>query len=201
MRKTSRRRRRKPDTASRLLLVLVRYHRGWYEKSQLAEILGVAPSLVSMWERGNRAIQRKTLEHTFDKAALPRPLIDPALRAIRSFQRAAHSRGRTDRTLPLAAATDTLPLLLAAADLILEPLLQTHRQSTATDPELVEDLWARLKRRSPADRLVLVEDGREYWNQALCEKVAAESRKLAETQPRESQELARLAEQIAERIG
>lgn len=138
------------------------------------------------------------LERTFDQAEIPRELITPALRAIRAFVRAAQGRSHPDRVVGVAVAADTLPLLLSVADLVLEPLTRSrrdrHPQPTA------DDLWARLKRHGTADRRVLVEDGQDYQSWALCEKVTAESRAVAASDPREALGLAELAVHIAEHI-
>jgi tetratricopeptide (TPR) repeat protein len=63
-----------------------------------------------------------------------------------------------------------------------------------------EQLWTRLKRRTPAERLLLVEKTRGFRNWALCERVTVESRELAPNQPRQALEAAQLAVRIAELI-
>lgn len=197
-------RQKKVDPAPSLLMVLVRHLKGWFEKLELARNLGVPPSQITMWERRDRAVPGGALERTFDKAEIPRSLIAPALRTIRAFWRAAQGRSRPDRALGVAVAADTLPVLLSVADLVLESLNRSRwdRPSfpTADDRIETEDLWARLKRRSPVDRRLLVEDGREYQSWALCEKAAAESRATAESAPAEALEWAELAIHIAEHI-
>ena len=188
-------RKKKVDPAPSLLMILVRHLKGWFEKGELARILGVTPSQVTMWERRDRAVPIAILERTFDKAEIPRGLIGPALRAIRAFVRAAQGRSRPDTAVGVAVAADTLPLLLSVADLVLEPLSRNRR-----DRIEAEELWARLKRHNATDRRVLVEDSQDYQSWALCEKVAAESRAAAASDPREALGLAELAVHIAERI-
>jgi hypothetical protein len=197
-------RKKQVDPAPSLLMVLVRHLKGWFEKGELARILGVTPSQVTMWERRDRAVPRGVLERTFDKAEIPRSLIAPALRTIRAFLRAAQGRSRPERASGVALAADTLPFLLSVADLVLEPFSRSQwdrpSRSTADDRIEAEELWVRLKRRSAADRRVLVEDGRDYQSWGLCEKAAAESRAAAESAPREALEWAELAIHIAEHI-
>jgi transcriptional regulator with XRE-family HTH domain len=188
-------RKKKVDPAPSLLMILVRHLKGWFEKGELARILGVTPSQVTMWERRDRAVPIAILERTFDKAEIPGELITPALRTIRAFVRAAQGRSRPDRAAGVSVAADTLPLLLSVADLVLEPLTRSRRDRIET-----EELWARLKRHNATDRRVLVEDGQDYQSWALCEKVAAESRAAAASDPREALSLAELAVHIAERI-
>lgn len=186
---------KKVDPAPSLLLVLVRHLKGWYEKGELARILGVPPSQVTMWERRDRAVPRATLERIFDEAEIPRSLIAPALRAIRTFTRAAQGRSHPDHVLGVTLELEILPLLLATADLVLAPARRTADHQIET-----EELWACLKRRSPAERRLLVEEGQEYQSWTLCEKAATESQALAESAPGEALEWAELAACIAEHL-
>ena len=186
------------DPAPRLLMVLLRYDLGWFERRQLAEALGIAPSLVSMWERGERRIPREALSSAADQRGLPRQLLAPALQALRSFRLAAQGKSRSRYAVDLVVAIDLLPLLLETTDLVLAPLRRTR--AAAEDPEEVEALWARLARRTQAERRLLVEEGEEYRTQALRERVEAESAAVAQEQPRLARELAELAGWM-ERVG
>src|SRR6185295_2496059 len=87
------------DPAPRLFMVLVRHALGWFEQQQLAAALGVAPSQISMWERGERPIPEEILEATAAQANLSPPLLALALRAIRSFLQASRGRGSTGREI------------------------------------------------------------------------------------------------------
>lgn len=181
------------DPAPRLFMVLVRYALGWFEQDQLAAALGVAPSQISMWERGKRPIPGEILEETAARANISRPLLVLALRSIRSFLQATRGRGRGDRGMAVVTALDLLPVLLASTDILLAPL-----RPTAGDPVEAEELWARLERRTPAERILIVEEGEEYQTRALHERVLAESAARAATEPRQAEELAQLAARIAE---
>jgi transcriptional regulator with XRE-family HTH domain len=187
---------RRIDPAPRLFLVLVRYSLGWFEQRQLAAALGVAPSLVSMWERGERPVPAEVLEEAAAQANISRPLVALALRAIRSFLQATRGRGRDGRGMEVVLALDLLPVLQASMDVFLAPL-----RSAADEPVEVEELWAFLKSRTAAERLLLIEEGEEYQTRALHERVLAESAALAETEPRHAGELAHLAARIAELSG
>lgn len=186
------RRRKKADPAARLAMVLLRHNRGWLEKGQLAAALGAAASQVSMWERGDRPIPREALERIADATRFPRPLLVPLLRALRAFRRAAQGRGLPDRATAAAIAFDLLPHLLAATDLLLVP---AQREA---DPEDADALWARLERRTPAERRLMVEEGEEYQTRALYERVKAESAAVAAVDPERARELGELAEWIGE---
>jgi transcriptional regulator with XRE-family HTH domain len=179
------------DPEPRLLMVLLRYDLGWFERRQLAEALGIAPSLVSMWERGERRIPREALGNAADQRGLPRQLLAPALQALRSFRLAAQGKSRRRYTVDVVVAIDLLPLLLETTDLVLAPLRRTR--AATEDPEEVEALWARLARRTQAERRLLVEEGEEYRTRALRERVEAESAAVAMEQPRLARELAKLA--------
>jgi len=184
------------DPAPRLFMVLVRYSLGWFEQRQLAAELDVAPSQVSMWERGERPIPLDVLEATAALANVSQPLLALALRAIRSFLQASKGRGGAGRDLAVVAALDLLSPLLEAMEVVLSPL-----QSPAGEPEDAQALWARLERRTPAERLLIVEEGEEYQTRALHERVLAESATLAATRPGEARELAQLAARIGELAG
>jgi len=187
---------RRIDPAPRLFLVLVRHSLGWFEQRQLAMALGVAPSLVSMWERGDRPVPPEVLEETAAQANMSRPLLALALRAIRSFLQATRGRSSGARGIEVVLALDLFPVLLNAMDVLLAPL-----RPTPEEPEDAEALWARLERRTPAQRLLIVEEGEEYQTWALHEHVLAESAALAETEPHQAGELAHLAARIAELAG
>ena len=190
------------DPAPRLGMVLLRYSLGMFEQQELADALGVAPSQVSMWESGARPIPREILERTARLRDLSRPLLAQLLREIRSFLLVAEGGGRASRALAAAVAVDLLPLLVEALDIVLAPLTETAAdRSTAGDPVEAEELWARLARRAPAQRRLIVEEGEEYQTLALQERVLAESMARAESDPGQSRELAELAARIGELAG
>lgn len=181
------------DPAPRLFMVLVRHSLGWFEQAQLAAALGVAPSLISMWERGERPIPAEVLEETAAQASIPPPLLALALRAIRSFLEATRGRGRGDQGMAVVLALDLLPVLLETTDVLFAPL-----RPAAGEPAEAEALWAYLERRTAAERLLLVEEGEEYQTRALHERVLAESAARAAAEPRQAEELVQLAARIAE---
>lgn len=117
------------DPAPSLLMILVRHTRGWYEKSEFAEVLGVTPSQVTMWDRRTREVPPERLEQAFDLADIPRSLIEPSLRFLRSFLDAAEGKNRGDLALETALSAEILPLILSAADLIREPLSRNRREA------------------------------------------------------------------------
>ena len=192
----------KADPAPRLGMVLIRYSLGLFEQQELAAALGVAPSQISMWESGDRPIPREVLERTARLRGFSRPLLAQLLREIRSFLQVSEGRSRPGRALAAAVAVDLLPLIVDMLDFVLSFVVQTaSAQSTAGDPVDAEELWSHLARRTPAQRLLLVEEGEEYQSLALHERVLAESVALAATDASQSRELAELAARIAELAG
>ncbi|HKH47779.1 MAG TPA: helix-turn-helix transcriptional regulator [Thermoanaerobaculia bacterium] len=197
-----RKNRERIDPAPRLGMVLIRYSLGLFEQQELAAALGVAPSQVSMWESGDRPIPKEILERTGRLRDLSRPLLAQLLREIRSFLQVSQGRSRAGRALAAAVAVDLLPLLVDVLAAVVAPLIQAaSARSTAGDPAEAQELWSRLERRTPAQRLLIVEEGEEYQTLALHDRVLAESMACAATEPGEARELERLAARIAELAG
>ena len=182
-----------------LILVLLRWARGWWDQATLAAKAGFHPSQVSMWERDHRDVPVAALETTADATGFPRHLLDPALRVLRSFRLAARGKSRPARTLAQVSIVELFPLLDEALDLILEPLAAERRPKRA-DPELAEHLLERLKRRTERQRRLLVEHVPEFREPALAELLAEESRRLASSHPEESREWETLAALLAQRV-
>ena len=195
MAEKKRKNRERIDPAPRLGMVLIRHSLGMFEQRELAAALGVSPSQVSMWESGDRPIPRQALEKTAHLRDLSGPLLDQLLREIRSFLQVSQGRSRAGRALAAAVAVDLLPLLMEALDVVLSPWFEE-----AGEPAEVEELWTRLEKRTPAQRLLIVEEGEEYQTPALHDRVLAESAARA-AEPRAAQELAELAARIAELAG
>lgn len=110
------------DPDSRLALVLMRYLRGWWEQAKLAAAARFLPSQVGMWDRGDRTVPRSALERTADATGVPRYLLNPLLRSLRSFRLAARRRPKADRILAEVFTAELFPLAGEALDLILDPL-------------------------------------------------------------------------------
>ncbi len=187
---------------SRLAMVLLRYLRNW-DQRELAQAARVAPSQISVYDRGDRPVPREILEKVAMAAGFPLYLLDPLLRFLRSFRAAAEGKSRADRILAEGAAAEVMELARLAVDTVLGPLTQEKEagdaQPDARDRELAAPLWTRLERRTAAERRLLVEEGEEYRSWALCERVAAESAALLPNNPGQALELAELALFIAER--
>jgi len=190
-----------PD--ARLAMILLRSLRYW-DQGELARAAGIAPSQISAYDRGERAIPRDVLERIAAAAGFPLPLLDPLLRSLRSFRAAASGRSRITGRLfdeMYAGMVELIEEGLQAAMRIVssdgDDFLEWNRPPSAEDREKAAELWKRMVPRTPAQRKVLVDDVEEFQSWALCERVAAESGAVASSDPRQALELAELARRIA----
>lgn len=181
---------------ARLALVLLRYLRSW-DQGGLARAAGIAPSQISVYDRGERAVPRDVLERVAAAAGFPVPLLDPLLRSLRSFQAAARGRFRASRVLAEETAVELMALVSLAADVILDAPSPGPATPEASREEAAA-LWERLRKRTPEERRLLVEEAREYQTWEMCERLWEESRALAAGRPGEAKELAELARRAAE---
>lgn len=187
---------RKTDPNAGLALVLLRYLRGW-DQGELARAAGIAPSQVSVYDRGERPVPLAVLEKAADAVGFPRFLLGSLLESLRAFRVAAEGRSRVDRVLGdrlLAEMAAVIKEMLAAV----APLPDAGAAGALPlEEEPIEDLWTRLERRTPSEREALVAELAEFQSRALWERVVAESR--AAEDPRHALELADLARRIAGR--
>ncbi len=176
---------RTKDPDAQLLILLCR-HSLHMDQGEFALFAGINPSQLSDYEQGVRAAPRKAQEKAVSAAGLPVSLIAGMLRDIRSFRVAARGRPRADRIFTEGTAAEVIDLARLATEVILGPLTPARSQARAP---VVEDraeaaaLWARLERRSAAERRVLVEELEEYWSWALSERIAAKSLGQAPNHP------------------
>lgn len=181
------------DPESRLALVLLRASRLW-DQAELAQAARIAPSQISLYERGERPTPRDVLERAAEATGYPVYLLDPMLSALRSFRAATRARARPNRVFGAVLAAEILALSQESVDLALAPLARPSRP----EPVDVAELWAHLKDGTAAERRMLVEDLEEYWRGDLCARVAGESLRKALDDPREALDLAELAVLIAD---
>lgn len=137
-----------------------------------------------------------------DAAELPRHLLKPTLRALRSFRAVRRGWSRPLRALGDRFSAELLAFAHAAVEELLPaeaPEAVEARAPTAEDRLQVPELWARLERYSPAQRTALVEELEEFRSWTLCEKAAAESLAAA-AEPRKALDLTNLALEIAGQV-
>lgn len=193
----------KNDPDARLALVLFRYSL-LLDQARFAAAARIAPSQLSVYERGERGAPREVLEKAAAAAGFPVHLLDSLLWGLRSFRAAARGRSRAHRALADGVAVELLALVRSAIDIALEPLAPAPGAGTAPpdagDRAAAAALWVSMGECTPAERRMLVEELDEYQGWALCEQVAAESVHKAPDHPGEALELAGLALLIAERV-
>lgn len=199
MRKSRKVEERKVVPGDGLLLVLLRWARGWWDQATLAKKADFLPSQVSMWERDERDVPFAALEKTADVTGFPSYLLKPALRLLRTFRAAARGKSRPSRTLAQTSVVELFPVAAQALDLILEPLAAEKATAPAPCPQPAEALLERLKRRTERQRRLLVELVPDFGTPALAELLTRESRRLAPDHPGESKEWATLAALITDR--
>lgn len=187
----------KNDPESRLALFLLRHNRLWDQK-ELAQAARIAPSQLSVYERGGRPMPREVLERVAVAAGFPVYLLDPLLTGLRSFRAAARGNSRPARIVGELLALEMMRLAQKAVEEILDSVAGTgHPDMADLD---AKSLWARLEDCTAAERRILVEELEEYWSADLCGWVIGESTRKAVDDPREALDLAELALFIAERV-
>ncbi len=191
------------DHAKRLLYLLLRQDME-LDQADFAAVSRTAAGQVSLYSKGKRDVPEEVLDRAADARPFPRSLLQPALRAIRSFRAAARGWSRADRVVAETFFAEMLAVSGAALEAILEPDGPARQpvpavSSPAAERERAAGLWLRLEPRNARQRLALVEEGEEYQSRALCALVAEKSIDAAPRSPAESLELAGLALRIAER--
>ncbi len=184
---------------SRALTVL-RSALGWDQK-QLAKAVGVSPSVISDYERGQRTLTRGKLEEFARVMGAPAEAVEWAISFVQALDAVIQAPGYPDgfaeaqRQQVEAVAAETGRLATDFARSLMNRLTIHGRALTARQQATA--LWGVMKRRKSSDRRKLVEDAQEYRNWALCELVCAESIKAAADDADRAVELAELAVLIA----
>lgn len=188
-----------------LALTILRKAIGWNE-GELAEALGVSASLISDYERGQKALTRERLEKIVAPMGYPPNAVDEALAFIdRARAKAAHpvypsetggadaERQRIDRIVQSLADAATQVGRPLVARLSLEMRALVDRQAA-------QGSLTRLLRRTPAERRTLIRKTQEYRTWAVSELACAESLKAAPNNADRALELAELAVEISQQV-
>jgi transcriptional regulator with XRE-family HTH domain len=184
-----------------LIFILFRSMHNWTQ-GELAEAMGTAPSVISEYENGTRRPSRRAIVRAAKAASVPVERIDqilPALRSLREIMRAHRHSHSVDLYEEAAEklSRGLEPLAHAAVKSIRPEPAVRSAPPRVEDREQARGLWERLERHEAETRRLLVEEGKEYRNWALCELLCDKS--LEEIADR-ALELAELAVFIAERI-
>jgi transcriptional regulator with XRE-family HTH domain len=198
---------KKTDPDARLAMILLRSLHNW-DQGELARAAGIAPSQVSIYDRGERALPRAILERIAAAAGFPLHLLDPLLRSLRSFRAAARGGSRPEGRMFDQLSAGLFELVAESLEAVTPAApagagegldrLDRQRPPRAEDRAEAAVLWERMARLTPAQQRALVEEAEEFQSWALCERVAAESLAAAADDPRRALDLAELARRIAE---
>jgi tetratricopeptide (TPR) repeat protein len=185
---------------SRALTVL-RSIVGW-DQTELADAAGIAPNVISDYERGQRELSRERLEELAGLLGLSAEAVDLALDFVGSVWLEAQAPGYPDAAA--GAGRRSIEGIAARNGQIFAELTRSVLTSMTTESRALvarqqaPALWRVMKRRKPAERRLLVEGSSEFRSWALCELLCAESVKAAADNADRAVELAELALRIAE---
>lgn len=185
-------------------IVLMFLRRGLgLSQAELGKAADISPNLLNDYEHGRKPLHRPRLEHIISFMGLTGEAIDRSLACLEENRAEASDPGAAPGT---ASYTRRRVQVIAAqagrlaTDFVRSALsLVTLEGETLQARQRAETLWARLKKRKPDERRVLVEESKKFRSWALCERVAAESIAVAPESPAQGLELAHLALLIAER--
>jgi len=183
-----------------VLLVFFRTGQGWGQ-AELADAAGIPASLLNDYERGRKTLTRNRLEHLADVMGIPTERIDESLACLAANRSAAAGAGQepdgpgATRRRVEAVAIRAGRLMTDFARSVLT--LMTIEGEALVARQRAERQMARLRKRTPSERLFLVGEGRHFRNWALAESAALESVAKAPNHPDEALDWARLAVRIA----
>ncbi len=185
-----------------LVLATLRKRRGWTGR-ELEAASGLPARSVSLYEVGERRLTRERLETLVAAMGFGVEEIDFLLLGFGPAAEApeAAPASPVDPTAEEARQVRQLAAQLGrvAADLTGSHVLKRLRARRAhQDRQRAAGLWARLKKATPAERLLLVESAQEFQLWALAERLCEESADAASDRADRALELARLAHRVAE---
>jgi tetratricopeptide (TPR) repeat protein len=185
-----------------LVLATLRKRRGWTGR-ELEAAGGLPARSVSLYEVGKRRLTRERLETLVAVMGFGVEEIDVLLLGLGPVAEApeAAPASPVDPTAEEARQVRQLAAQLGrvAADLAGSHVLKRLRaRRTRQDRKRAAGLWGRLKKATPAERLLLVESAQEFQLWALAERLCEESADAAADRADRALELARLAHRVAE---
>ncbi len=192
---------RRPLPDMSIVLWFIREGQGW-SQAKLGEASGVGESRIFDYETGRKGLRRPRLESLLSFMGVPPKTIDETLARLsanRAMSRvplggSGPSYRHEDRIESFALqtgqlASDYIRSVLSAATIEAEGRRARHQAEVA---------WLRLRRRTPEERLAVIEESPKLRTWALCERIAAESIELASQDLGEARSLAELAVRMAE---
>jgi transcriptional regulator with XRE-family HTH domain len=200
------------DESSRVAAMfrVLRALRNWNQR-QLAEAVGIDPSRISAYERGEvgqparELLERAAAVARISYAFLEQTVISAERLIASSGDRRAE--GSITEAASQAVADHAGPSLAAFAELIAPRAGESedeHFGAAKVDPVAEEEsgsqaavLWGQLAPLTSRQRRILVEDCREFRNASLWRRLCAESRKAASRSAREALDIATLAVRLS----
>jgi transcriptional regulator with XRE-family HTH domain len=178
-------------------ILMARLLRALAGKSQerMGEEVGIHPSLLAHYEAGKGVPPREHLEKLARGAGITVDDASQVLDLYESF-RQARRRAPEDSEKPLGQLVEEIRAQAASAYRRILALPLPLRPPAAEDRRQGEELWNRLADLSPDGKLAVVRLSCEFQTWSLCERLCAESERDAGR----ALELARLAQEVAERV-
>ncbi len=185
------------DGSTRRVPVILRGVHGW-DQADLARRGGVHPSALSKHERGKVLLPEEELEKLASGAGLTVAFAEQVIASAAVLVSSSGGSAGGDRVAEVACR---LAALLAPAFLALES--RPTLPSWVPDPEdpdgvlLAAAQWQRLSKRTPRQRLLVIEFGCEYQTEALLVRLCDESADAAGHSAADALNLAELAQRVA----
>jgi transcriptional regulator with XRE-family HTH domain len=181
-------------------ILMARLLRALAGKTQeaMGEDTGLHPSMVSLVESGKAAPSPEHLEALARGAGIT---VTDAAELVELYE--SYRRGRREPGDRVEIALHQLSermLFHAEASLRRISALHPNAGLPAMERQQAEELWSRLALCSPEGRLAIVRLGEEFRTWALCERLCAEAEREAPRHAAQAAELARLAQEVAERV-
>lgn len=184
-----------------LSLTILRTIRGWGQK-ELARAAGLDADTISAYER-RRSPPPETLSHLATLMGYPQSMVERTLAfvgAAREWLEPASSpegRDTARREIELLAADQARRY----EEFLRQSLHQLDGAAEAVfERREAPRLWRRLSRHPAGRRTAVIEVSKEFWSWGLVELLCEESADAISRNPREAEELARLALDVARRV-
>jgi transcriptional regulator with XRE-family HTH domain len=178
-------------------ILMARLLRALAGKSQekMGEEVGIHPSLLAHYEAGKGVPGRDYLEKLARGAGIT---VDEASQILDLYESLRQARRRVpeDSEKPLWRLVEEIRSQAESAYHRILALPLPLSPPAAADRQRGEELWNRLADLSPEGKLAVVRLAGEFQTWSLCERLCAESERDAGR----ALELARLAQEVAERI-
>jgi transcriptional regulator with XRE-family HTH domain len=181
-------------------ILMARLLRALAGKTQeaMSEDTGLHPSMVAQVESGKAVPSQQHLEALARGAGIA--VVDAA-ELVELYESYRQVRGEPGDSMELALHQLSARMLFhVEASLRRIQALHPDAGLPAVERWRAEELWSRLAVCSPEGRLAIVRLSEEFRTWALCERLCAESEREAPRQATHAAELARLAQEVAERV-